>query len=1516
MKKRRLLSGILMLCISWGVFAQSYTTTFPEADGNYPVLETVFWVADLETNPWPGVDERHPAISDGFSKKVQTSDWWTSLTFKPSDWESPDDDFQATRMYSHPLSEMTETGGLGLDYNSALDEFDTDYRSATNTHYNEIIVGMENLNSLNPKTFDYSDWMVTAELSDDSRTVYATYGHGNPYAYFTKSGSGDAQIQVVAGSWNEVSNSGEVVVINVEGHKWAFFAPDGSTWTLSGNYYTSSLSGENYWSVCLLPAVSGETSTSYPAADLETFRKHAYAFPTNAVATYDYDQSSQEVTTTFTVSTTLKESVNGNVNSVMQGLYPHQWANSSTSLSSYTYESPRGEMKVREGNTFTTSHNYFGVLATLPNLGRFSEGYSKLELNALVEGKLSSTCPVSETYNQGKHFTQFIQLAQVAEQIGNTEARDYFISQVKDVLENWLTADAGETSRILWYNDEWDVLVGYPDGHYMASLLNDKHFHWGYFIDAACLIEQYNPGWANTWGDMVNMLIRDGNSWDRNDALFPYSRNFDPYAGHNWAGGSGAGGNNQESSSESMNFSQAVIKWGELTGNTAIRDHGIYIFATEHAAIDEYWHDVNERTMPNEYATQYASRVYSNGLDSRTFWTYDDWDDPWIINILPITGGSLYLGNNPTYVEKHINDYLALDGIDAPTSWNDILWSYMALADPDKAITQFEADPDYNVEFAESKAHTYHWLHNLRVLGNPDNSTYATNSSTAIVFTNGSQKTYVAFNPSSSTKTVTFSDGYSMSVGAKETATNRDNESLELEETGINIALNKTCYSSTDLDANVAANATDGDATTRWESVHDVDPSWIYVDLEDEASLKYVSISWQNANAGDYLIQGSNDASSWTTLATLTDMSIGARTDFIEVSGDYRYVRIYGTSRTTAYGYSLFEIEVFETGGEGSGSSLPSPWVTADIGDVSAEGSASYSNGTFSIEGSGADIWNSADEFRFVYQQISGDATLTAKVLSLEHTNNWAKAGVMIRESLDAGSKHAMTILASTQGTSFQRRTSTNGTSSHTTTPSISAPYWVRIERSGDTFTSYYSSDGNTWITAGSQSISMNTSVYVGLVTTSHNDGVLCSSSINNVSLSTGSGTIDVTGVSLSPASVILTESGTQQLTAGVSPSNATNQTVSYSSSNTSVATVSSSGLVTALAEGSAIITVTTADGAFTANSIVTVESTSTGGDLKIEAEDFTDMSGIDTQGTEDDGGGENVGWIDTDDYIEYVVTIPTAGIYSIDYRVASLSNGGDLTLTTNGSTVDNITFDATGSWQTWITVSSPSVTLPAGTQTLRITANNSGWNINWFELTYVGSGSSDCSVASSNGEYHVVVTNDSENPTITFEPVLSGAGDETLLIYTSTDPDATFAGAFTQPNVAYSVNASAGETVYVYYTYSLSAGGEHTTYGSPNSFTVGSCASLKAAHSDDEILQEPLSVYPNPVDRILTIDLGSSNYSNYAIYDITGKLVFNNSIEINSEGLNIDLENFDSGMYTIMFSNTSRTEVIRILKN
>jgi len=161
---------------------------------------------------------------------------------------------------------------------------------------------------------------------------------------------------------------------------------------------------------------------------------------------------------------------------------------------------------------------------------------------------------------------------------------------------------------------------------------------------------------------------------------------------------------------------------------------------------------------------------------------------------------------------------------------------------------------------------------------------------------------------------------------------------------------------------------------------------------------------------------------------------------------------------------------------------------------------AEAADGTITMGGSGHDIWDNADDFRFAYKRVSGNASIVVKVESIGNTNTWAKAGVMIRQSLDGGSKFTYTVVTPGQGVSFGWRETADGGCNSATQAGIPAPQWVKLTRTGDAFTAQYSADGTTWTdiknadgTVTSTTVAMTGSVYIGLCVTSHDAALVTS---------------------------------------------------------------------------------------------------------------------------------------------------------------------------------------------------------------------------------------------------------------------------------------------------------------------------------------------------------------------------------------------------------------------------------------
>jgi regulation of enolase protein 1 (concanavalin A-like superfamily) len=220
----------------------------------------------------------------------------------------------------------------------------------------------------------------------------------------------------------------------------------------------------------------------------------------------------------------------------------------------------------------------------------------------------------------------------------------------------------------------------------------------------------------------------------------------------------------------------------------------------------------------------------------------------------------------------------------------------------------------------------------------------------------------------------------------------------------------------------------------------------------------------------------------------------------------------------------------------------PQDWTSEDVsaltlwfrGHRPPVGSISYGAGRYTMTAAGTDIWNVPgpinqtffhDEFHFAYKRLNGEAQITAKVEKVAYTHEWAKAGVMIRnkefdsDTPDESSAHVMVVVTPAQGIAFQYRAERGGDSTSVQDANFSAPHWVRLTRSGNTFTAEHSGDNITWLPVGQAEESyveiptMNADTYIGLVLTAHDALATCEAVFSNVNVKlTGGATISPDG--------------------------------------------------------------------------------------------------------------------------------------------------------------------------------------------------------------------------------------------------------------------------------------------------------------------------------------------------------------------------------------------------------------------
>ncbi|HEY0706745.1 MAG TPA: glycosyl hydrolase [Polyangia bacterium] len=693
-----------------------------------------------------------PKVVANFAGPPITNDWWSSLI-----WQRDPKNPWSYNMYPHPFAMRASAGGLGVVYPNKHIIKGRDYLYL---YQRDFLVGLAGLESPDTRVVSYSDWAVTAEWKGAQGALRATFGHGLPFVYLTRTGTAPATVTLPADKVEKLKvfhEAGSVVGFTIDGRSYGLFAPGNAVWTRDGATFQSDLGARDYFSVAALPDDKLET--------LQAFRRHAYAFVTDTKATWAYDEPTATLATSFKILTELKDDQKGLSKMPIVALYRHQWLNSQAAFLPYEYVSPRGTMKTTAANVFTTSKKFNGVLPTLPDTGKYDKGTLEKFIGLVYREPDHfplglSPKPDRDSYWVGKSLGKLANVVQVADAVDEKEVRDQLLQAMANQLQDWFD---GRFPAVFYYDKTWRTLVGLPQSYESGAAMNDHHFHYAYFIQAAAVLAQHRPEWAKDYGPMVDMLIKDPANWDRKDTRFPFLRSMDVYAGHSWANGAGQyeEGNNQESSSEEINFSTAVILWGAATGNKAIRDLGIFLYTTQVEAIEQYWFDVDQQVYPKGFDYPTAAIVWGAGG------RYDTWFDqqPVMIhgiNMLPFHGGSLYLGRRPDYVQRNYD--IMLKGHDGYIyTWRDYALMFLALADGKKAQAEFDKDKYFLPEFGNSMAWTYYWIQNMAALGRPD-TTVTASVPTHAVFKKGKVRTYSAYNPSDDAVTVKFSDGFELKV--------------------------------------------------------------------------------------------------------------------------------------------------------------------------------------------------------------------------------------------------------------------------------------------------------------------------------------------------------------------------------------------------------------------------------------------------------------------------------------------------------------------------------------------------------------------------------------------------------------------------------------------------------------------------------------------------------------------------------------------------------------------------------
>ncbi len=704
---------------------------------------------------------------DALKSAAPTNQWYSTLVF----------DATPEAIFAQPLTVKTTKVGFEVAYPSK--QVVPTWRRDTEIHYahqNPLVISPMAFPLQPAKLAKAADWSIDIAMGEGDSALLATVAHGSPFVYFNLS-RGDVKVAMPVGSSRiEANMPAHHLLLAVQEKRYVVYAPQGATWerSSSGDWIGRIPAGKGYFSVAALPDTKPET--------LELFAKHAYAFIRDTRVAWRYDQTASAVETSFTAIT---QAMEGSNTAPILGLYPHQW-HQNLSVNDRligSYDTIRGSIKTLVGNEFKTTRQYLGWVPFWPAVPAQASGPQLKDVMSIdLRNSRRMLLQGGEgPYWQGKGLFRVLKLMDVVEQQGDLAERDRLLDMVKGRIEEWFSGNSRKT--YFHYDERLGTMLAHPEEYFSIEQMNDHHFHYGYWIRAAAEVAMRDPSWAakNRWGGIVDKLVADIAHPTRGDKNFPFLRVFDSYEGHSWASGVGLGewGNNQESSSEAALAWSSLILWGELTGDKALRDLGVYLYTTEVQAIDYYWFDVYGLVFPPEYKNVETAMVFGGKYAHNTWWT----DEPRQIkgiNLLPIATSSTYLGRDPKYLQKNLDALIPematyqqfgkLPNNPPPRDiWQDIFAKYQALADPKQALAMW--DRWGAVETGDSRTHTLHWILSMQNHGLPNFSVKADTPLYAVFKRADGVQTHMAYNATNAPINVTFSDGKTLRVMPRTLAT-------------------------------------------------------------------------------------------------------------------------------------------------------------------------------------------------------------------------------------------------------------------------------------------------------------------------------------------------------------------------------------------------------------------------------------------------------------------------------------------------------------------------------------------------------------------------------------------------------------------------------------------------------------------------------------------------------------------------------------------------------------------------
>jgi len=345
-----------------------------------------------------------------------------------------------------------------------------------------------------------------------------------------------------------------------------------------------------------------------------------------------------------------------------------------------SYASIYGAMDVYTGSSLTTT-----APVTEPSAELDLSTLSDEDKAAVVEqiktdaASIDFAASATDTYFGGKMLYRAANLMTLAEQLGVTDVAATLRTGLTAELQKWFNPKGCDTSatKCFVYDDGIKSIIGL-EASFGSDELNDHHFHYGYLLYAAAVVAKNDPALADSFAPVADLLVADIASSDAS-AEFPQYRNFDPYSGHAWASGSSpfADGNNQESSSESVNAWNALAMWEKVRGNTDMYDQAVWMMSAEANSAKLYWTNADFSEFP-AFTHKIAALNWGGKRDYAT-WFSPEPGAMLGIQLIPMGSYSTYLAGDADRIKANLAEG-APGGYGA--QFGEYMVQYLALADP------------------------------------------------------------------------------------------------------------------------------------------------------------------------------------------------------------------------------------------------------------------------------------------------------------------------------------------------------------------------------------------------------------------------------------------------------------------------------------------------------------------------------------------------------------------------------------------------------------------------------------------------------------------------------------------------------------------------------------------------------------------------------------------------------------------------------------------------------------------